>query len=269
MPTRRQFLSYTAALAAASSFSWLTYNRLNRKPPVSVNRVGLPLGHLLRDGKLLSPPSRRYECNTLILGGGAAGLGALWYLAKHGHRDVLLAEGFERNGNNAAYAASDGLQAPSGAHYLALPSKESAYVREMLADFGILQSDGSFRETDLVYAPESRLLYQDKWQEHLLPKTDADSKRFFDLIGRLKQAYGSDGKKIFAIPIALSSADETWRKLDSLTFKQWLAQEGYTSPELLWYLDYCCRDDYGQGIAQVSAFAGLHYFADATARKPS
>ena len=123
MPTRRRFLSYTAALAAASFFSWLTYNRLNRKPPVSVNRVGLPLGHLLRDGKLLSPPSRRYECNTLILGGGAAGLGALWYLAKHGHRDVLLAEGFERNGNNAAYSASDGLQAPSGAHYLASISR--------------------------------------------------------------------------------------------------------------------------------------------------
>ena len=49
--------------------------------------------------------------------GGAAGLGALWYLVKHGHRDVLLAEGFERNGNNAAYAASDDLRAPSGAHY--------------------------------------------------------------------------------------------------------------------------------------------------------
>ena len=85
------------------------------------------------------------------------GWGALWYLAKHNHRDVLLAEGFERNGNNAAYTSSDGLKAPSGAHYLALPSKESVYVREMLADFGILQSDGSFRETDLVYAPESRL----------------------------------------------------------------------------------------------------------------
>ena len=97
--------------------------------------------------------------------------------------------------------------------------------------------------------------------EHLLPKEDADSKRFFDLIGRLKQAYGDDGKKIFAIPIALSSIDETWRKLDHLTFQQWLDQEGYHSPELLWYLDYCCRDDYGQGIAQVSAFAGLHYFA--------
>jgi twin-arginine translocation pathway signal len=40
-----------------------------------------------------------------------------------------------------------------------------------------------------------------------------------------------------------------------------LAREGYRSPTLLWYLDYCCRDDYGAGAAQVSAFAGLHYFA--------
>ena len=48
MLTRRQFLSYTAALGAASAFSWQTYKYLNRKPPVSINRVGLPLGHLLR-----------------------------------------------------------------------------------------------------------------------------------------------------------------------------------------------------------------------------
>ncbi|MGN6876261.1 NAD(P)-binding protein, partial [Neisseria sp. P0021.S007] len=110
MLTRRQFLSYTAALGAASAFSWQTYKYLNRKPPVSINRVGLPLGHLLRDRELLQAPPRRYECNTLILGGGAAGLGALWYLAKHNHCDVLLAEGFERNGNNAAYTSSDGMK---------------------------------------------------------------------------------------------------------------------------------------------------------------
>jgi hypothetical protein len=30
---------------------------------------------------------------------------------------------------------------------------------------------------------------------------------------------------------------------------------------LRWYLDYCCRDDYGAGIATVSAWAGIHYFA--------
>ena len=36
---------------------------------------------------------------------------------------------------------------------------------------------------------------------------------------------------------------------------------GSTTPALRWYLDYCCRDDYGAGSASVSAWAGLHYFA--------
>ncbi len=261
MPTnRRQFFSYSAALAASASLSYLGYRRLNPQPAVTVRYAGLPLGHLLRDGKLSSPPDKTCTCDTLILGSGAAALSAVWYLAKQGRRNIVLAEGFERNGNNAAFV-SDGLSAPSGAHYLALPSQESTHIREMLADFGILQPDGRYSDTDLVHAPESRLLYQGKWQEHLLPNNDADSRRFLALTGRLKTAYGSDGKKIFAIPIALSSQDAQWRALDRLTFAQWLAQEQYRSPELLWYLDYCCRDDYGQGIAQVSAFAGLHYFA--------
>ncbi len=258
---RRQFLGYTASAAAFASASWLGYRYLN--PPVSVhiNHVGLPLGHLLRDRQLINtPPQNRYTCQTLVLGSGAAGLSAIWYLAKQGQRDILLAEGFERNGNNAGYYTSQ-LGAPTGAHYLALPSQESQYVREMLTDLGILQTNGHYRETDLVHAPEERLWYQNQWQEHLIPQNDADTQRFFALIQQLKHAYGSDGKKLFAIPIALSSQDTTWRKLDTLTFAQWLAQENYRSQTLLWYLDYCCRDDYGQGIQHVSAFAGLHYFA--------
>ena len=259
--TRRQFLGYTAALTTASLFSSLGYRHLNNAPTVSVNRVGLPMGHLLRDGKLSVEPKKHYQCDTLILGSGAAGLSALWYLSKHGHRDILLAEGFEPDGNNAAYRFSDSLIAPRGAHYLAMPSKESSHIHDMLSDFDILQADGSYRETDLVHAPEARLFYGQMWQADLLPEDDDDSRRFFALIGRLKNAYGSDGKKIFAIPIALSSQDTQWRALDKLTFAQWLNQEHYQSPTLRWYLDYCCRDDYGQGIAQVSAFAGLHYFS--------
>ena len=256
--TRRQFLYSSAALAAASAASWQLWRGLNALPPIHVNRVGLPLGHALRDNALPPQAKSEHRCDILILGGGAAGLSALWYLAKHGRRDILLAEGFERNGNNAAYRRQN-LAAPSGAHYLALPSEESVYVREMLHDLGIM-ADGRFNETDLVYAPQERLLYQGGWRDHLAPQ-DADGKRFFALTGRLKTAYGRDGRKIFAIPIDLSSQDEEWRRLDTLTFARWLQRQNYRSAELLWYLDYCCRDDYGQGIAQVSAFAGLHYFA--------
>ena len=180
--TRRQFLYSSAALAAASAASWQLWRGLNALPPIHVNRIGLPLGHALRDNALPPQAKSEHRCDILILGGGAAGLSALWYLAKHGRRDILLAEGFERNGNNAAYRHQN-LAAPSGAHYLALPSEESVYVREMLHDLGIM-ADGRFNETDLVYAPQERLLYQGGWRDHLAPQ-DADGKRFFALTGRL------------------------------------------------------------------------------------
>jgi hypothetical protein len=54
---------------------------------------------------------------------------------------------------------------------------------------------------------------------------------------------------------------ERLRALDGATFAAWLAACGFTDAQLLWYLDYCCRDDYGAGTAVVSAAAGLHYFA--------
>jgi len=139
------------------------------------------------------------------------------------------------------------------------------YVRQLLSDLGILldgidRPEPLYRETDLVYAPAERLYYQNRWQDSLLPQEDADSRRFHALIETLRRAHGRDGRKIFAIPIAHSSADEEWRRLDQTTFAAWLEKENYRSPSLLWYLDYCCRDDYGAGIAEVSAFAGLHYF---------
>ena len=263
--TRRQLLGSAAALTAAAATSRLGHQYLHRLPPVHIRRIGLPFGHELRNGQVSRVPQSEHRCHTLILGSGAAALSAAWYLAKHGQHNFLLAEGIERNGNNAAYV-SGSLSAPSGAHYLALPSQESVYVRQLLSDLGILldgidRPEPLYRETDLVYAPAERLYYQNRWQDSLLPQEDADSRRFHALIETLRRAHGRDGRKIFAIPIAHSSADEAWRRLDQTTFAAWLEKENYRSPSLLWYLDYCCRDDYGQGIAQVSAFAGLHYFA--------
>ena len=265
-PARRRFLAATAAIGAAAATSHHLYSRLNPPPALRVNRVGLPLGHLLRDGALThSAPQSTHDCDTLILGSGAAALSALWQLTRHGARDILLAEGIERDGNNAAYQNGD-LRAPSGAHYLALPSAESHELRAMLADLGILEdaSDPArprYRETDLVHAPSERLYYQNRWQDELLPQEDDDSRRFHALIRRLQHARGRDRRKTFAIPIIRSSEDSDWRALDQLTFADWLARENYRSPTLLWYLDYCCRDDYGHGIDTVSAYAGLHYFA--------
>lgn len=266
---RRQFLTHSGALVAAAGASYWTYKHLNRLPSMSLTKVGLPLAHALRDAQLSLMPAREHHCETLILGSGAAALSAAWWLARHGQYNFVLAEGFERNGNQAAYTFQNdagSLHAPTGAHYLPQPSTESLFARQLLRDLGIMQAydnAGSpiYRETDLVHAPSERIWYGNTWQHDFVPPNDADGVRFFQYIKTLNHARGSDGRKLFAIPIALSSFDTATRQLDQRTFAQWLQQHNYQSPQLLWYLDYCCRDDYGQGIDQISAFAGLHYFA--------
>jgi hypothetical protein len=49
--------------------------------------------------------------------------------------------------------------------------------------------------------------------------------------------------------------------LDRVSMEQWLAQNGFTSPYLNWYINYACRDDYGALARDTSAWAGIHYFA--------
>ena len=48
------------------------------------------------------------------------------------------------------------------------------------------------------------------------------------------------------------------RRQDYLAF---LEEHDFRSPLLRWYVDYACRDDFGCRAADVSAWAGLHYFA--------
>ena len=43
--------------------------------------------------------------------------------------------------------------------------------------------------------------------------------------------------------------------------REWLIRQGFDSPHLHWYVDYACRDDFGTASAEVSAWAGVHYFA--------
>ena len=87
-----------------------------------------------------------------------------------------------------------------------------------------------------------------------------EHRRFFSEVDRLRQYRDASGKRLFAIPSVLSSSDAEWQELDRITFKQWLDKNNYKSATLHWYLNYCCRDDFGARFDKVSAWAGLHYF---------
>ena len=71
---------------------------------------------------------------------------------------------------------------------------------------------------------------------------------------------GDDGA--FAIPTARSRWSDCARRARRASpSPPGSTRRASTAPALRWYLDYCCRDDYGAGSAEVSAWAGLHYFA--------
>lgn len=239
---------------------------------LQINWAGQDTGHAIRDrlrrGKLESFDSLpKQRCQIAVVGSGAGALSSAYFLRERGAKSIVLLEGPERFGNAAALNHS----VPTGAHYLPLPSTDLLHVRQILRDMGVLSgpvnaSKPVYQEEALVHAPVDRLWINGNWQQGLVPAlnlTDQERKQqesFFEFTQKIRQQSGSDGKRLFTIPAILSSEDPTWTALDHVTFSAWLDEKGYKSSPLRWYLNYCCRDEYGAGIEHVSAWAGLHYF---------
>ena len=229
------------------------------------------LGHRLRDGNFPAPSETR-KTGVLIVGGGISGLSAAWKLANSAVDDFLVLEMENEAGGNSRAGQSPLVAYPWAAHYLPLPTPEAVHVRALLAELGVLQGDPqaarpTYDERYLCATPQERVYRNGLWDEGLLPQRGIDAgeraqqKRFHERMDELKHAKGRDGRRLFAIPMALASRDPEWLALDRISFAQWLNDNGFTAPTLHWLANYACRDDYGTAYDQVSAWAGLHYFA--------
>jgi predicted NAD/FAD-dependent oxidoreductase len=200
---------------------------------------------------------------VLIAGGGIAGLSAARALRLAGIDNHVLLELEDQPGGNSRGGKVGGIACPLGAHYLPVPGEGATEVRDFLEEIGIARRVAgrwTYEERHLCHSPQERLFFNGQWQEGLLPvlgagpRTIAQYKRFAQ---RVKEA-----AKQAAFPLPLrSAAPASHRALDRLTFAEWLDRESLDDAYLRWYLDYCCRDDYGAGTRIVSAWAGLHYFA--------
>ena len=238
-----------------------------------VSGANAKVGHILREKKVENLNiSHTEKQKILIIGAGASGLTAAYFLQKKGINAFQIVELDKKIGGNSQNGENQYSKYPYGAHYLPIPNTENRALLDFLVEKKIITGFNTenlpiYNEQDLCFDPEERLLVNQYWQEgivpnmHLSAQDKKDIDRFFALVKELKVAKGEDKKFVFHIPIAEASQTNEWRKLDNLSFETYLKQENYTSEKLFWYLNYCCRDDYGQGIKHVSAFAGLHYFA--------
>jgi phytoene dehydrogenase-like protein len=268
------------ALAAPFAFGGLTRRaeaRLERTLAAIPTRLAMPsvgFAHpRLRDGAAAASPAPVSErTGVAIVGGGMAGLAAAWTLTRRGFHDFVLLELEGETGGNARGGRNERGAYPLGAHYLPLPGEELALVRSFLEDAGILTGYDAaglpvYDEFALCGAPHERLHLGGVWQEGLVPRLGlqagerAQITEFFRVMAQMRDAVGRDGLRAFAIPVDQSSQDEAFVALDSLTMTEWLARGGFDSPHLHWYVDYCCRDDFGTLARETSAWAAIQYFA--------
>lgn len=258
---RRSFVQGALSLCGASILpSCLLKPSLN----VSLASPSL-LGH--RDFSKLKATDSPKILDSVILGGGVSGLAAARELCRQHCSDFLLFELENTVGGNSRSGHYRDKAYPLGAHYLPMPSRHMSELREFLHDVGVVRgfsADGEPRvqEEYILQAPGERLYQWGRWHRSLIPtwgNAEGDKKqfeKFWNLLGAFQESENADE---FVLPLRLSPF-RLVSDLDSITMDQFLKRHGLTSEPLRWYVDYCCRDDFGTTSRQVSAWAGIHYF---------
>lgn len=275
--TRREIL--TAFLGAP--FALAACKSENNLAGISGEIVGASagLGHRLRDRNFnLQIPADKFENKkVVIVGGGAAGLAAAWKFLKSGFEDFVLLELEPRAGGTARSGESRISNYPWGAHYLPVPTKENTELIALLNEMKLLEGadengEPIVAEQFLCREPEERLFYKGRWYEGLYLRVGASEDDLRQLGAFQKEVdfwvawRDAKGKRAFTIPVAECSTDAFATELDKISFADWLRNKNFTSPRLLWWCDYACRDDYGLRLEQTSAWAGLFYFCSRVPR---
>ncbi len=242
------------------------------KLSVTIRGANATVGHLLRDQQEIRPPVSVSDVDVLIVGGGVSGLSAARYLVKQGYNDIKLLELDDRLGGNARWSENEVSAFPCGAHYVPIPNNNLTEYLEFLQESNVIigyDDNGLpiYNELHLCFDPEERLFINGIWQEGLVPDYGVPApekeqvRRFLQQMDQFRYLKGVGGEDAFAIPVELSAKDPVFVLLDQMTMKEWLDQQGFTSEYLHAYVNYCCRDDYGTRYDEVSAWAGIHYFA--------
>ena len=266
-------LTRRGVLAAAAALPLVGCTRGVDAPAYTGGWVGANAarGHRLREAKsgALPVPGVQRRAGVLVVGAGIAGLAAARSLARAGIDDVHVFDLEDEAGGNSRGHVVGGMACPLGAHYLPVPGERAVEVIALLEELGLRRTERGaavYDERALCHSPQERLFIAGEWVEGLLPPVDAlpvaeraDTLAQYRRFAALVERHGAGGA--FSMPTARSRWSPPLAALDAVPFAPWLAAQGLTAPALRWHLDYCCRDDYGAGAAQVSAWAGLHYFA--------
>lgn len=253
--------------------------KLGPKPTLRVRHPGREQGHAMRaawssgvNPWAQAATAARMKTHVLVAGSGAAGLTCAHRLEKAGQGEYLLLTGPAAQGNCASGQGTHGPH-PQGAHYLPLPSQRSQHMRVLLHELGILKEGLTdeaprYEESALVHAPAERVFKDGAWHDGLLPPLSGTGQEQWARLQKTFAAKRRDADKgvaVFGTPVRKTDFTQgnakASRVLDTRPFSDWLDGQGITDPDLRWFMDYCCLDEYGLDSSHTSAWAGIHYFS--------
>jgi protoporphyrinogen oxidase len=269
--SRRKFIYY-GALIYSSAFISSCLNKSNEKKiTLFYSRNSKQNTPLLSD-KNFPEPSETYSIDTVIVGGGVSGLSAARWLHKNSKRDFILFEMDKNCGGNAIAGSNEITKYPYGANHLQLPNLTNTNLLEFLLEHQIItayneQNMPMYNEQYLCAQPQQRFYYKGIWLNEMPPKKGLSEKEtenynaFMALMQYFQSAIGTDNKPAFASPIDNASIDELFVALDDLDIISFLKMKGFDAPFLFWFVDYCCKSNFGSKATKTSAWAAIHYFA--------
>ena len=271
--SRRQFFAALAAAGGWAAWSGCAPDQRRGPVPGRIVNEGLPHGHLLRDVHSWADfAAAEGACDIAIVGGGISGLAAAWKLRQAGVARIRLLDLDDQLGGTSRSGQWGDRVFPWGAHYINIPPVEADCIHEILQDLSVIDGYDAANKPlvaagALLRWPHERLFYRGEWVAGLDPFVGASPRereallRFEDEMLGWALHRGRDGRRAFALPMRYSTADVRVRRLDQISMAQYLREEGWHDDRLRWLVDYACRDDYGSTAAQVSAWAGIHYYA--------
>ena len=218
-------------------------------------------------------PRRRVQrrAGVIVVGAGVAGLAAARALRRPASRTFVLLELEDAAGGNSRGDAMRRHRLPARR---ALPAaarrRRRVEVQDLLEELGLRRTRGAaagLRRAAPVPQPAGAPVLRRRLAGRPAAAVEACRRRARATLAQYRRFAGARGRARRRRRASRSRrARARWTPrspaLDALHLRD-LAGRARASPTpaLRWYLDYCCRDDYGAGAAQVSAWAGLHYFA--------
>lgn len=211
-------------------------------------------GHLVRES-IRFPNNGQTETKYLIVGGGIAGMSAAYQLRGE---DFILCELSDRLGGSASVQPYNNMSICQGAHYdLDYPSYYGKEVLQMLEELKIIERDafsGRYKFLEQKYLipsqRESRCYYKGKRRKEVLPDGPL-KQQFISLI----QPYVGN------MPMPTRLIPDQFHLLNDISFNRWLRENLSPDDEFMAGINYNMRDDYGGNANEVSALAGIHYYA--------